>query len=133
MKYCKVCLTILILLNISFQQAVMAQPIQKHVVPLEKLQNRLISHSAQRMEDIAEVQKLLRHDLVRQQLGKLMELEKVELALATLDDETLERLAGESQKVNDQIEAGMATWGWVAIAAIAAFVIIVIIAAAAID
>jgi hypothetical protein len=133
MKCCKVSLAVLILLNLLFQQALVAHPIQRHVVPVGELNSQLISQSAQRVENIQEIQKLLRQDLVQQQLGNLMNLEKVELAVAALDDETLNELATESQKVNDQIEAGMATWGWVVIAAIAAFVIIVIVAAATID
>lgn len=133
MKHCKVFLTIVMLLNLSLQSSLMAGRAQSHVVSEGELQSELAAQSAQRMENITEVQKFLRHDLVQKQVENLVALEKVELALTTLDDETLELLASESQKVNDQIEAGMATWGWVAIAAIAAFVIIVIIAAAAID
>jgi len=134
MKSCGVCLSLLFLLNFSFQRELMAglgqgHVVQGHVVTSEELQHELAARSAQRLENFEEVQRLLRHDLVQKQLGQLVDLENVELALATLDDETLESLASESQKVNDQIEAGMATCGWVAIAAIAAFVIIIIIAA----
>ena len=124
MKYCKACLTILILLSLSFQQASMAQPVPNHVVPLEELQNQLVTQSAQRMQNIQEVQKLLRHDLVQQQVEKLVDLEKVELALATLDDETLQELAVQSREVNDQLQAGISTVTIIVIVAAAATVII---------
>lgn len=133
MKYCKVSITVLILLNVSFQQAVMAQAVPGHVIPGEELQNQLIVQSAQRMEHIQEIQKLLRQNLVQQEVGKLVDLERVELALAALDDETLNQLAVQSREVNDQIEAGMATWGWVVIVAIVAFVTMVIVVAAVVD
>jgi hypothetical protein len=133
MNHFKAYLAVLILLHLIFQQPVMAHPIQRHVVGVGELDSQLINQSAQRVENIQEIQKLLRQNPVQQQLGNLFNLEKVELAVAALDDETLNKLAAESQKVNDEIEAGMATWGWVVIAAIAAFVIIVIVAASTID
>jgi len=93
----------------------MAQPAPNHVVPVEELQNQLISQSAQRLDNIQEVQRLLHHDLVQGQLGKLVDLEKVELALAVLDDKTLNELAIQSKEVNDQIEAGLSTAAWIVI------------------
>jgi hypothetical protein len=115
MKYCKVCLTILILLNLSIQQALMARAAPNHVVPVEELHSRLATLSAQRMQNIQAVQKLLHHDLVQQEVGRLVDLEKVELALAVLDDKTLNELAIQSKEVNDQIEAGLSTAAWIVI------------------
>ncbi|HUV12546.1 MAG TPA: hypothetical protein VMY18_02820 [Acidobacteriota bacterium] len=129
MKYYRACLIILTLLNVSYQQVLSAQPVSNHVVPVEDLQNRLITQSTRRMENIQEVQKLLRHDLVQKQLGQLVDLERAQVALATLDDETLNQLANESRRVNDQLQAGMATWGWVVIAVIAAGTIIAVVGA----
>ena len=126
MKYCRVSLPILILLNLSFQQSLQAQPVSGHLVPVEDLQRQLTAQSKQRLQNIEEIQKLLRHELVQQQMGKLLDLEKVELALVTLDDETLQKLATESEQVNDQIEAGITIWGWIGIAILAAIVIIVL-------
>ena len=115
MKYCKVCLTILILLNLSIQQALMAQPFSSHVVPMEQLQNQLAEQSGQRLQNIQEIQKLLRHELVQREVGRLVDLGRVEIALSTLDDETLRQLADESRNVNDQLEAGLAGWAIVLI------------------
>jgi len=115
MKYCRVSFTILVLLNISFQQAVMAQPIQSHVVPLGELQNQLAEQSGQRLQNIHEIQKLLRRELIQREVGRLVDLERVELALNNLDDETLNELATESREVNDQLQAGLAGWAIVLI------------------
>jgi len=76
--------------------------------------------------NIQEVQKLLQHDLVQQQVGGLVDLEELERGLVTLDDETLRELAAQCQQVNDQIEAGITTWGWIGIAILAAIAIIII-------
>jgi hypothetical protein len=121
MKYWEVSLTILILLNLSLQQAVMAQPVPSHLVPVEELQNQLAEQSGQRRQNIQEIQKLLRHELVRREVGSLVDLEKVEVALGTLDDETLRQLADDSRNVSDQLEAGLATWAWITIIAAAVF------------
>jgi hypothetical protein len=133
MNHCRVCLALVILLNLTVQQALMAHPVTNHVVPVAELHSRFNAQSARRIENIQEVQRLLNQPLIQKELGRLVPLERVELALATLDDETLNELAAESREFNDQIEAGMATWGWVTIAGIVAFVIIVIIGYSFID
>ena len=38
-----------------------------------------------------------------------MDLEKIDRAVATLDEETLERLAHQSREANDQLQAGVST------------------------
>ncbi len=129
MKCWSVCLTILILLNLSLPPELMAQQVQSHVVSVEELQHRLSVQSARRSQDIQEIRQLLRHDRVQARLGNLVDLRRVEVALATLDDKTLNQLADESRRVNDQIEAGIATWGWVLIVAIAAVTIIAVVGA----
>ena len=105
MKFCAVHLTILVFLNLSFQQSLLANPAQRHLVSREALHGQLISQSNQRAENIKEIQKLLHNDLVQQEVGSLLNLEKVELALDALDDKTLDELAIKSREVNDQIEA----------------------------
>jgi len=98
-------LTILLALNLSSSDLIAQQQLG-HVVSLEELRTALVSRSAQRTADVQEIQKLLRHDEVQQRFGALADLEKIEQALPTLDDETLSRLAADSQKVNDQLQAG---------------------------
>lgn len=133
MKYCKVCLTILILLNLSIQQALMAQSASGHVVPAEDLKNQLATQSEERHQNIQEIQKLLRHDLVQKELGGLVDLEKVELTLATLDDEKLQELAAESREVNNQLEAGLAGWAIVLITVGVCVAVLFIVLAIVID
>jgi hypothetical protein len=99
----------------------MAQPVPSHVVPIEELENQLAAHSDQRMKNIEEIQRLLDHRLVQQEVGRLVDLQRVKLIVPTLDDETLDQLADESRNVSDQLEAGLATWAWITIMAAAAF------------
>jgi hypothetical protein len=133
MNYCKVVFTVLILLNVSFQQALMAQPRPGHVIPMEDLKNQLAAQSEERHQNIQEIQKLLRHDLVQKELGRLVDLEKVELALATLDDEKLQELATESREVNNQLEAGLAGWAIVLITVGVCVAVLFIVLAIVID
>lgn len=130
MKYSSICLWITILLNVSLPAELKAQEVRNHVITAEELHQRLVAQSARRSQDIQDIQKLLRHDQVQAKLGNLLDLERIEVALATLDDGTLNDLASKSRNANDQIEAGMATWGWVVIALIAAITIIVVVTAA---
>ena len=90
------------------------------------LQNELTIRSEERLRDIQEICKLLRHEVVQREVGKVVDLEKVELVLVALDDETLHELAIQSNQLNDQIEAGITMWGWIGIAILAAIAIIIL-------
>ena len=112
MRPLKILLGILILLNLNLLQAQEA----RHLVPVEDLHGQLKAQSLQRTENIQEIRALLQHGLVQQRLGGFVDMEKVEVALAAIDEETLELLAEESREVNDQLEAGLATSTWIIIA-----------------
>ena len=127
MKFFNVILTTTLVLILCFPSSLIAQQQLGHVVSLEELRTALVSRSAQRAADVQEIQKLLRHDEVQQRFGALADLEKIEQALPTLDDETLGRLAADSQKVNDQLQAGLSGWAWGLIIGAAVAVIVVII------
>jgi hypothetical protein len=98
---------VLLLLMLSFQSLVAARPVQSHVVPVEELQGQLTKQSAERMQNIREIQEFLRHDSVQQHVGTLADLERIEAALTSLNDETLSQLASESRKINDGFQAGL--------------------------
>ena len=112
MKFFNVFLTTTLVLILCFPGDLIAQQQLGHVVSLEELRTALVNRSAQRTADVQEIQKLLRHDEVQKRFGALADLEKIEQALPTLDDETLSRLAADSQKVNDQLQAGVPGWAW---------------------
>ena len=95
MKHSGVWLAILILLNLPFQQALWAHRVPDHVLPLGELKIQFEAHTAQRFENTQEIRKLIYHRLVQKELGELLALERVELALATLDDETVDELASQ--------------------------------------
>lgn len=103
-------MTILMLLSFTTPTMALAQPLQDHVVQPEEWSNKLLANHSEREANIEEIRNMLRHDLVREQVGKLVDLEKVEVSVATLDDETLARLAQQSKDVNDQLGAGVSSW-----------------------
>jgi hypothetical protein len=121
MKYFTVVFSFLFVMNLSIQQALMAESVSNHVVSPEQLQARLSSQSAQRMENIQEIQKLLNHRLVEQKVGRLVDLQRVKVAVPTLDDETLKWLADESRRANDDLRGGIGTVWIIVIAAVVAF------------
>jgi len=131
LKLLNMFLTISLALILCFPGHLIAQQQPSHVVSLEELRTALVSRSVERAANVQEVQKLLRHDEVQKRFGALADLEKIEQALPTLDDETLRQLAADSQKVNDQLQAGLEWWGWVIIAVVAVIVVSVIAVAAA--
>ena len=124
MKFFNVILTTTLVLILCFPSSLIAQQQLGHVVSLEELRTALVNRSAQRAADVQEIQKLLRHAEVQKRFGALANLEKIEQALPTLDDETLSRLAADSQKVNDQLQAGLSGWAWGVIIGVAVAVII---------
>ena len=131
MKLLNMFLTIFLALILCFPGNLIAQQQPGHVVSLEELRTALVSRSVERAANVQEVQKLLRHDEVQKRFGALADLGRIEQALPTLDDETLRQLAADSQKVNDQLQAGLEWWGWVIIAVVAVIVVSVIAVAAA--
>lgn len=127
MRFFICCLSVLVLLNLSLPRELAAQSTRNHLVSVAELQSHLMAKSAQRSQNIQEIQKLLRHDQVQMHVGNLMDLNQVEVAVASLDDDTLNRLAVQSRNINDNLEAGIATWGWVLIALIVAITIIAVV------
>jgi hypothetical protein len=72
-------------LNLFLQSSLVAGQFDSHVIPEKEFQSELAAKSAQRIENMAEV-----------------------------------------QKFNDQLEAGMPTWGWIVIAAAILFAVILL-------
>ncbi len=127
MKFFNVLLTTTLVLSLCFPSNLIAQQQLGHVVSLEEMRTALVKRTVERAAHVQEVQKLLRHAEVQKRFGALADLEKIEQALPTLDDETLRRLAADSQKVNDQLQAGLPGWAnGVIIGAIVAVVVIVV-------
>jgi hypothetical protein len=127
MKSWRIFAIALIFVSLLLPTGLMAQQAQSHVVSLEELQHQLMAQSAQRSQDIREIQKLLRQDMVQKQVGNLVDLSRVDAALASMSDEALHQLAVTSQSINDDIEAGIATWGAVIIALFVVIAAIIIV------
>jgi hypothetical protein len=127
MKSWRIFAIALIFVSLLLPTGLMAQQAQSHVVSLEELQHQLMAQSAQRSQDIQEIQKLLRQDMVQKQVGNLVDLSRVDAALASMSDEALHQLAVTSQSINDDIEAGIATWGAVIIALFVVIAAIIIV------
>ena len=128
MKFFNVLLTATLVLILCFPGDLIAQQQLGHVVSLEEMRTALVKRTAQRAADVQDIQKLLRHAEVQKRFGALADLEKIEQALSALDDETLTRLAADSQKVNNQLQAGIATSTWVALIVLAGFIVILVLA-----
>jgi len=126
MKAYTVYITIALVLNLTFTGNLMAQGPSGHVVSLGELRSTLVEKSAERAANIQEVQKLLRHEQVQKRFGAMADLEKIAQVLPTLDDATLQQLAADSRKANDQIQAGLGTVAWVVIVIGIIFLILVI-------
>ena len=126
MKFFNVLLTTTLVLTLCFPSNLLAQRQLGHVVSLEEMRTALVKRAVERAANVQEIQKLLRHDEVQKRFGALADLEKIEQALPTLDDETLSRLAADSQKVNDQLQAGVPGWAWGLIGAAVAVVVILV-------
>ena len=121
----KTVVTVLVLLSFATPTMVPAQPLEKHVVQPEEWISGLMDGSSEREANIEEVRSMLRQELVQEQLGKLVDLEKVEHRVATLDDETLQELAQQSREVKEQLGAGVSSW--VIVIAIAAALLVVLL------
>jgi hypothetical protein len=83
----------------------------------------------ERLNNLGEIRRLLHQELVRSELQKLVDLERVEVALTTLDDATLSQLASQSRQANDQLQAGIGFRTIVILAAVAVAVIVIIVVA----
>ena len=103
MKLLSAALSIILVLSSSLH----AVPGQNavHLVSIEDLKGEISAENADRAGNIREVLTLLQRPEV-QKLGRHFDLEKIEAAIPTLDDDTLARLADESARVNEQFRAG---------------------------
>ena len=106
MKPISLFLTVLLVLHTSLQAV--PSPVQKavHLVSIEELRDQVAAQTVERDSNIREIQTLLRHQGVQDRLGHLFDLEKVAVAVPTLDNETLGELALQSRQVNEQFRAG---------------------------
>ena len=125
MKYLSGLVATLLVFILSVPPELQAQQKTAHVVSLNQLRATLVTRSSERAEHIQEIQKLLRHDEVRKQVQALADLDKIERALPSLDDDTLSRLAAQSRSVNDHLQAGMPAWGWVIVAGVAVVILVI--------
>lgn len=130
MKAISLFLTVLLVLSTSLQAGPIPAQKAVHLVSIEELKGRISGRTAERAENIREVQTLLRHQAVQDRLGHLYDLEQIAVAVPTLDDETLARLARESKQMNEQFQAGLlglSFMSWVVITGLIVFTVLVLI------
>lgn len=96
-------LSLLLACWIAFLPAWSSADQSRRILSEEALEGLLRDRADARERDLQEIGRLLHHELVQNELGNLVDLERVEAVLPTLDDETLEMLAEESRSVNDSI------------------------------
>ena len=126
MKAVSLFLLVLLVLHTSLPAG--PTPAQKavHSISIGELRDQVSARNAERASNIREVQTLLRHQGVQDRLGHLFDLEKAALAVPTLDDETLAKLARESEQMNEQFRAGLGT-GIIVLIAVGVAVAVVLI------
>jgi hypothetical protein len=115
----------LVLVFCFFSQAAVAS----HVVTDQEIRNQISNVAADRTAKICAIQKLLRHEAVQSQIRGLADLERIERTLPALDDETLDQLASESQRLSDELQAGEICGATLALIVLIAAVIVVAIVA----
>ena len=125
MKRGSIGLVVSILLISSVFLVLVASPSQEHLVGLDQLRGSLNADSSQRQAHIKQVHKMLQHELVQEHVGKLVDLEKIEAGIGSLDDEALARLAEQSREFDDQVGAGVSSW--VIIIAVAAALLVILL------
>jgi hypothetical protein len=103
--------------------------VASHVVSDQEIRAQLSASANDRASKIATIEKLLRHESVQAQIGGMADLTKIEQALPALDDETLDQLAAESQRINDELEGGEICAATIALIVLIAAVIVVVIVA----
>ena len=130
MKATSLFLAVLLVFSTSLQAGPI--PAQKaiHSISIEELKGQISERTAERAANIREVQTLLRHQAVQDRLGHLYDLERIAVAVPTLDDETLARLARESEQMNEQFQAGLlglSFMSWVVITGLVVFIVLVLV------
>ena len=130
MKATSLFLTVLLVFSTSLQAGPIPAQEAIHSVSIEELKGQISERTAARAANIREVQTLLRHQAVQDRLGHLYDLERVAVAVPTLDDETLDRLARESEQMNEQFQAGLlglSFMSWVVITGLIVFTVLVLV------
>jgi len=120
-------LTLLFLIISGSSQSLVAKPSQDHLLSLGELRLNMTLDSAQRQANIDQVRKVLRHKLVQEQVGRLVDLEKIEAGIGLLDDEALAQLAEQSREASNQIGAGVSSGGIIIAVSAALLVILLLI------
>ena len=121
MTILRIITAILLVTFVYSQGIVQAQQTIPHVVSAEELRAEVATRSTSREQNIKEIHNVLSHQLVQKHMGRLVDLERIEKTLPTLGDETLNELASESRKINDQLQAGLSPAVWVV------FVIVIVL------
>ena len=125
MKPVSTILTVLMVLSSSLHAGPV--PEMAHLVSIEELRAEISAGNVERGRNIREVQSLLRQPEV-QKLGHLFDLEKIETAIPKLDDATLDQLADESARMNEQFQAGhLCGPNWTAIVAVVATMAMIVL------
>ena len=129
MKFLSVFLCVLLASSAGIQGSPVPGQESAHLVSIQDLRDQISERTAARTQNIHQVQALLRHQAVQAHMGRLFDLEQIAMAIPTLDDEALDELARESQRMNEQFQAGLSdkTMMWVILAGIAVFIVLILV------
>ena len=130
MKATSLFLAVLLVFSTSLQAGPIPAQTAIHSISIEELKGQISERTTERAANIREVQTLLRHQAVQDRLGHLYDLERIAVAVPTLDDETMARLARESEQMNEQFQAGLlglSFMSWVVITGLVVFIVLVLV------
>jgi hypothetical protein len=100
---------------------------QEHVVPLAELQGKLRSAAEERAKNIADIQRVLSYPAATQALQKSnVNQEQMRMAVATLSDVELARLADQARTSEQDVQGGLI----VGILALIGLIVVIIIVVA---
>lgn len=100
-----------------------------HLLSDQEIRAQMLNSAADRTSKIEKIDRLLRHETIQTHIGRMIDLAKIEQALPALDDETLDRLASESEELSDELEGGEVCAATIALIVLIAAVIVVAIVA----
>jgi hypothetical protein len=127
MSRIKVGVTAVFLLTVAAPELLAERVSENHLLKVDELKAVLVEHSSQRQVNILEVQSMLRHEIVQEQVGELVDLRRIEAGIESLDDETLAQLAEQSREIKGQLGAGISSWVYIIAVGGALLVILLLI------
>lgn len=100
---------VLTVFHLMFLQSLSAQSTSPRLPTTHEFKAAVLKQAEQRQKHVDDIRTFLRQDVVRKNFSQIVELDKLQMKVATLDDETLAELARETRLASEQIQGGIST------------------------